>query len=141
MMQLTLKLSLLVLCSFILMNIQNVEAKRFGGGGKSFGSSAHRNAASEKSNPTRTANTQKRSGFLGGLLGGLLAGSLLGALFFGGFSGFGFVDIVLLVLLGVIAWFVLKKLRQRTTSTTPTTESTPKTESTLDALFQKYNKK
>lgn len=142
-MPITLKLSLFILCSFLIISFQDVEAKRFGGG-KSFSSRPHSNttrqATDDKSRPNNPSHSQKRSGFLGGLLGGLLAGSLLGALFFGGFSGFGFVDILLLVLLGVIAWLVFKKLRQRTTTSTEST-STPQSESTLFQNYNKQNKK
>lgn len=138
-MPITLKLSLFILCSFLIISFQDVEAKRFGGG-KSLSSGPHSNtkATDDKSRPNNPSHSQKKSGFLGGLLGGLLAGTLLGALFFGGFSGFGFVDILLLVLLGIIAWVVFKKLRQRTTTSTESA-STPESESTSNSLFQNYN--
>lgn len=152
-MQTPFKLALLVAMVFFVVSFQLAEAKRLGGG-KSFGSrpsysqSQRSPDSANRASNNRQANApaqNNRRGLLGGLLGGLLMGSLLGALFFGGgFSGFGFADILLIILVGVAIWFVFKMLRQRaapTTATTPQHHSfrdTPQNTGSTGGLFGGY---
>lgn len=107
------------------------EAARMGGG-RSFGSRpAMRSPAAPPTTMQRQAQTnaaqrqnavaQPNRGFLGGMggvLGGLLAGTLLGSLLSGaGFSGGGFLDILIL---GVLIYLGYKFLvRRRGTSSAP----------------------
>lgn len=112
-----------LLASFVsvVFVVDDAQAKRLGGG-QSFGSKpsysqpAQRSADQPNQNaPQQPASTQAapaagggataaRPG-MGGLFGGLLAGSLLGALFFGGaFENIGIVDILILGLLGFLAY-------------------------------------
>ena len=95
---------------FIIGMADFADAKRFGGG-RSFGSKPMFSKSFSKPVP-KAPFSQNKSGIaqpqqqrrglfggMGGLFGGLLAGSLLGSLLFGGgFGGFGFFDIILLVL-------------------------------------------
>ncbi len=96
----------------------DAEARRFGGGmsgGQSF-SSPQRQAPA----PTQQRQQQRQEGAqqnqaarpgMGGLMGGLLAGGLLAALFMGGaFEGIQLMDILLLALLGFLAFKVIKGL-------------------------------
>ncbi|WP_070963727.1 Tim44 domain-containing protein [Vibrio sonorensis] len=93
------------------------EAKKFGGGKKSFGKS-HKTAPAPKQeqkntntiSKDQTGKTQSSSkkGLMGGLLGGLLAGGLLAAFFGGAFDGIQFMDILIL---GLIAFVIFKLLK------------------------------
>lgn len=99
--------------------VDDAHAKRLGGG-KSFGSkpsySQPAQRSADQSNPSAPqqpagaqapasgAGAAARPG-MGGLFGGLLAGTLLGALFMGGaFENIGIVDILVLGLLGFLAY-------------------------------------
>lgn len=111
------------------------EAARMGGG-RSFGSRpAMRSPTAPPATMQRQAQTnaaqrqnavaQPNRGFLGGMggvLGGLLAGTLLGSLLSGaGFSGGGFLDILILA---VLAYFVYKFfMRRRAASSAPSQAS------------------
>lgn len=95
------------------------EAARFGGG-RSFGGKPSMSQPFTRSTPPSSSLGQKNSrqgmaaapaanrGFLGGMggiLGGLLAGSLLGSMLSGGgFSGGGFLDILIIAVLAYLAF-------------------------------------
>lgn len=97
------------------------------GGGRSFGSRpsmsrpapAPRQATTQRQATAAPTQTPGRSGMLGGmggLFGGLLAGTLLGSLLSGnGFAGGGggFMDIILLAILGFVAWKLFQRFRSR----------------------------
>lgn len=103
------------------------EAARLGGG-RSFGSKPAMRAPAPQpqvQRPAQSAQQQRatqaqqpaRKGFLGGMggiLGGLLAGTLIGSLLSGtGFSGGGFLDILLI---GLLVFFGLKLFARRRAS-------------------------
>lgn len=93
------------------------------GGGKSFGSKPFMNNPTQA--PAMRQQTGQRPGAaaaqaskpglfggMGGIFGGLLAGTLLGSLLSGGgFSGGGFMDIILLAVLAFIAWKLFSRFR------------------------------
>ncbi len=94
------------------------------GGGRSFGSQpAMRQSAPAPTQRPQTMQQrqmqqnapQQRSGFLGGMggiLGGVLAGTLIGSLLSGGgFSGGGFMDIILLAAIAFIAYKLFSRRR------------------------------
>ena len=94
------------------------------GGGRSFGSQpAMRQSAPAPVQRPQTMQQrqmqqnapQQRSGFLGGMggiLGGVLAGTLIGSLLSGGgFSGGGFMDIILLAVIAFIAYKIFSRRR------------------------------
>lgn len=94
------------------------------GGGRSFGSQpAMRQSAPAPTQRPQTMQQrqmqqnapQQRSGFLGGMggiLGGVLAGTLIGSLLSGGgFSGGGFMDIILLAVIAFIAYKIFSRRR------------------------------
>ena len=94
------------------------------GGGRSFGSQpAMRQSAPAPVQRPQTMQQrqmqqnapQQRSGFLGGMggiLGGVLAGTLIGSLLSGGgFSGGGFMDIILLAAIAFIAYKLFSRRR------------------------------
>lgn len=114
--------TLLISFSLILIGIQDVEARRFGGarsfGGKSSYRTPYRKSTSSK---TRSASQQRahqqnqaarqsmtrRGGFMG-MLGGLALGGLLGSMFFGGaFENINLMDILVF---GGIAYLLLRLL-------------------------------
>ncbi len=103
------------------------EAARMGGG-RSFGSkpSMNRTAPAPSQSMTQSGAQQGQKqaaaqaakpglfGGMGGLFGGLLAGTLLGSLLAGtGFSGGGFLDILLLGLLAFLAFKLFSRFRSR----------------------------
>ncbi len=109
--------SFLIVLAFMLGSVQEVQAKRMGGG-TSFGSKPSYNQPFQPQStpnssiqPTRSLSQQQASiqnqsarqsyanrGGLMGMLGGLALGGLLGSLFFGGaFENFNFMDILLLI--------------------------------------------
>lgn len=102
----------------------DAEARRFGGGmsgGQSF-SSPQRQAPA----PAQQRQQQRQEGAqqnqatrpgMGGLMGGLLAGGLLAALFMGGaFEGIQLMDILLLALLGFLAFKVIKSFTRQSSA-------------------------
>lgn len=108
---------LVLLLGTFALSIQDAEAARIGGG-RSFGSRPAMNQPAQSNAVNRPSATQNQPGAaaaapnrgmfggMGGMLGGLLAGSLLGSLLFGGgFSGGGFMDILLL---GIVAFLAFK---------------------------------
>ena len=105
--------------ALLLIATDDAFAKRFGGG-RSFGSrpsysksySSPTKQQSATRQPGQTA-ARPRSG-MWGLFGGLLAGGLLGSMLFGGgFSGIGFMDILLI---GGGIWLLMRFLRSRRTA-------------------------
>ncbi len=95
------------------------------GGGRSFGSQPsmsqparnpmqyNRQATTQQAQPAAQA-ARPGLGFGGGLLGGLLAGSLIGSLLTGGgLGGGGFLDIILLVIVGWLIYAFIKRKRQQ----------------------------
>jgi len=109
-----LTLLLLAFVTVATFQIDDADARRFGGG-KSFGSQRSFNqprqpAMNQPAMAGKPAASPMRSGLMG-MLGGLALGGLLGALFFGGaFDGINLFDIVLI---GAIAfaliWFFKRK--------------------------------
>ncbi len=103
--------------------VQDADAARRFGGSKSFGSKPSMNRSTtaptqQKPGVTQNAATAaKKPGLLGGaggMLGGLLAGTLLGSLLFGGgFSGGGFMDILLIGLLAFLGFKLFTMFRRR----------------------------
>ncbi|WP_445620785.1 Tim44 domain-containing protein [Kushneria sp. Sum13] len=101
--------------------VDHADAKRFGGG-KSFGSYSRSSSpsSSQASTPPRQAQQGTRAAGGGmsrfmGPLAGIMAGGLLASLFFGGaFDGIRFMDILLIALLGFVAWKVLAARRRAT---------------------------
>ena len=102
--------------------VDYAEAKRLGSGG-SFGSKFSHNKSVKKKNTAQreqatpskaqAANQARKQqlaskGGLMGLLGGLAIGGILGALFFGGaFEGVNFFDILMIALIGFLAYKLL----------------------------------
>lgn len=93
------------------------EARRFGGGmsgGQSYSTPQRQTPApaQQRQQQQRQDNAQQNQAArpgMGGLMGGLLAGGLLAALFMGGaFEGIQLMDILLMALLGFIAFKVIK---------------------------------
>ncbi|MBV0932721.1 Tim44 domain-containing protein [Marinobacterium weihaiense] len=96
------------------------EAKRLGGGssfGKSYSTpkrvapapSKEQASSGTTAGKTTSATGTKSKGF-GGMLGGLLAGGLLAALFMGGaFEGIQFMDILLIAVIGFVAFKLLTR--------------------------------
>lgn len=112
---------LLAFSAFALTLPDNAEAARMGGG-RSFGSKpfmsapakppATRQPTTNQQNPTAIPG-RPGMGLMGGMLGGLLAGTLLGSLLSGhGFSGGGFLDILILAGLAFLAWRLFKRFQQ-----------------------------
>lgn len=99
--------------------VEHADAKRFGGG-KSFGSYSRSASpsSSQATTPPRQAQQGTRAAGGGmsrfmGPLAGIMAGGLIASLLFGGaFSGIRFMDILLIALLGFIAWKVLAARRR-----------------------------
>ncbi|KEA65286.1 hypothetical protein ADIMK_0243 [Marinobacterium lacunae] len=121
----TLTTSFLVILLSFLIPVEEVQAKRLGGGfslGKSYTApkkvspsptyNKQQDAQSTTTTPTQTTTAPRRSGF-GGMMGGLLAGGLLGALFFGGaFEGIQLMDILLIGLVGFLLYKMFAGRRQ-----------------------------
>lgn len=123
-------IALLASVASVTFFVDDAQAKRLGGG-QSFGSKPSYSQPAQRSAdqpnqgaPQTPAGTQApaatggaaaaRPG-MGGLLGGLVAGSLLGALFFGGaFENIGIVDILVLGLLGFLAYRFFAARRRHT---------------------------
>ena len=120
----------------------NVQAKRFGGGGKSIGRSFQvapkpqrpsspgweRGKATDSrgfSQPANSGAPGKKGGLLGGLagglLGGLLVGGLLSSLFGGGaFQGLQIADMVIMALIAFVLFKLFKRMaRSRMASAEP----------------------
>jgi len=143
----------------MLTGIQNVEAKRFGGG-SSFGSRpSHSTPFQGSASTTRSASQQQMTnqnqmarqnisqrGGLMGMLGGLAIGGLLGSLFFGGaFENINFMDIALFIM----AFFLIKTLLSKAKNTaqpayqrtsdfnTPSDKSSNSAGFNTDLLFKK----
>jgi predicted lipid-binding transport protein (Tim44 family) len=130
-MRITVLLSVLVLLlGTFALSIQDADAARIGGG-RSFGSRPTMSQPAPSSSVNRPSATQNQPGAaataaapnrglfggMGGMLGGLLAGSLLGSMLFGGgFSGGGFMDILLL---GLVAFFAFKFFSRRRAASSP----------------------
>ncbi|MFC0336630.1 Predicted lipid-binding transport protein, Tim44 family [Kushneria avicenniae] len=99
--------------------VEHADAKRFGGG-KSFGSYSRSASpsSSQATTPPRQAQQGTRAAGGGmsrfmGPLAGIMAGGLIASLLFGGaFDGIRFMDILLIALLGFIAWKVLAARRR-----------------------------
>jgi predicted lipid-binding transport protein (Tim44 family) len=97
----------------------DAEARRLGGG-KSFGQqrqSLNQKAApnqQQQQAPTSTPATPAGGGSKwGGALAGLAAGGLLAALFMGGaFEGINMVDIVMLILIAGVIFFIIRMMRK-----------------------------
>lgn len=98
------------------------------GGGRSFGSRPQMSRPAQQ--PAQRQQTQanaapaaSRPGMfsgMGGLMGGLLAGTLLGSLLSGhGFSGGGFMDILLIAILAFIAWRLFARFRAQRAASGP----------------------
>lgn len=117
--------SLMLLLSTIILALpDSAEAARMGGG-RSFGSRPSMNAPAQRpamrqqtpaqnNNPAAAATQRPGMGMMGGLLGGLLAGTLLGSLLSGGgFSGGGFMDLILIGILAFLGYTLYKRFRQR----------------------------
>ncbi len=111
--------------SLFCLAVQDADAARRFGGGKSFGSKpsmSQKASPSKQQQPGVTQNSAtKKSGFLGGaggMLGGLLAGTLLGSLLFGGGFDGGFMDIILLGLLAFLAYKLYSAFKRRSASNT-----------------------
>ena len=115
----------------LLIATDDAFAKRFGGG-RSFGSRPSYNQS--YSSPTKQQTTTKQPGQaatpqrprsgMWGLFGGLLAGGLLGSMLFGGgFSGIGFMDI-LLIGGGIFLLMRFLKSRQTAQATGPSMHGT-----------------
>lgn len=122
----TLTTSIFVILLSFLIPVEEVHAKKFGGGfslGKSY-------TAPKKVTPSPTYNKQQdatpstapaqggaaatRRPGLGGMMGGLLAGGLLGALFFGGaFEGIQLMDILIVGLIGFLLFKLLAGKRRQ----------------------------
>ncbi|MFM2481514.1 Tim44 domain-containing protein [Celerinatantimonas sp. YJH-8] len=91
----------------------HADARKFGGG-RSWGRSYHTNVhPSYSSGYGHSSTSGSRLGFGHGLFGGLLAGGLLGSLFgHGGYGygggGFGFGNLILVAVIGWIAWRLFK---------------------------------
>ena len=116
--------------------VDYAEAKRMGSGG-SFGSKFSHNKPVKKNNtaqreqatPSKAqATNQARKqqlaskGGLMGILGGLAIGGMLGALFFGGaFEGINFFDILIIALIGFLAYKLLFAKRKTQDGMTPAT--------------------
>lgn len=106
----------------------DVEARRMGGG-KSFGQqrqSLNQKAApnqQQQKAPASTPATPAGGGSKwGGALAGLAAGGLLAALFMGGaFEGINMVDIIMLILIAGVIFFIIRMMRK------PRTEETSQT--------------
>lgn len=103
----------------------DVEARRLGGG-KSFGQ--QRQSLNQKSAPNQQQQKQPSSPTApagggskwGGALAGLAAGGLLAALFMGGaFEGINMVDIVMLILIAGVIFFIIRMLRKPRTEESP----------------------
>lgn len=116
---------------FVLVPVQEAEAKRFGGG-KSFGSSRQTAPATPANRPDAASPSQKtpagnaanagRKGMMGGLLGGLLAGGLIAAMLGGAFEGIQFMDILII---GLLAFVIFRLLRRKTAAHAPQTAPAP----------------
>lgn len=113
------------LASLIFVAVGDADAARLGGG-RSFGSKPSMQRSTQAPAQQQTppmaaaapaAAAQKPGllggmGGMGGMLGGLLAGSLLGSLLFGGgFSGGGFMDILLIGLLLFLGFKLFARFR------------------------------
>lgn len=105
------------------MLVPDAEARRFGGGmsgGQSYATPQRqapaaapqqRQQQNQQANRENSATPAARPGMMG-LMGGLMAGGLLAALFMGGaFEGIQLMDILLMALLGFIAFKVIRALR------------------------------
>ena len=115
--------------SLLIFAIGDADAARLGGG-KSFGSkpSMQRSTtAPTQQKPTAAqaapGAAAQKPGFLGGMggmLGGILAGTLLGSLLFGGgFSGGGFMDILLIALVAFVAFKLFARFKANRNATSP----------------------
>lgn len=113
----------LLLSALTLVVTDCADAARMGGG-RSFGSKPFMSTPAKPPAPSRSqvqspaSSTASRPGMgvMGGLFGGLLAGTLLGSLLSGnGFSGGGFMDIILLALLAFFAYKLFQRFRQKQT--------------------------
>lgn len=120
----------LLFSTIVLALPESVDAARMGGG-RSFGSKPFMSkpapapamrqqtpgAQRQPMNQAQAAQAAKRPGLLGGmggLFGGLLAGTLLGSLLAGnGFSGGGFMDIILIGLLVFLGFKLFARFRNR----------------------------
>ncbi|WP_297828847.1 Tim44 domain-containing protein [uncultured Desulfovibrio sp.] len=120
----------LLFSTIVLALPESVEAARMGGG-RSFGSKPFMSkpapapamrqqtpgAQRQPMNQAQAAQAAKRPGLfggMGGLFGGLLAGTLLGSLLAGnGFSGGGFMDIILIGLLVFLGFKLFARFRNR----------------------------
>ena len=116
-----------LMLAMTLLVAPHAEAKRFGGG-KSFGKSyktspVQRQPAQNmntlgKTNPNKAGQTQgaSKKGLLGGILGGVLAGGLIAALFGGAFSGFQFMDMLILAVVAFVIFKVVKAWKGKKTT-------------------------
>lgn len=121
-----LTVSLFAFLLSVLIPVEDVHAKRLGGGfslGKSYTAPKKTSPsptynkqqdAQKSTTPTQTTGTAPRRTGFGGLMGGLLAGGLLGALFFGGaFEGIQLMDILLIGLVGFVLYKMFAGKRQQ----------------------------
>lgn len=118
---------MLLFGTFAIVTVDDAYAARMGGG-KSFGSKpfmkqsapppAMRQQNRQQANQPGAAAAARPGGMfggMGGIFGGLLAGTLLGSLLSGnGFGGGGgFMDIILLAILGFVAYKLFMRFRQK----------------------------
>lgn len=109
----------LAMFTFILLPFDDAEARRMGGG-KSIGKqrdsinqqATPKPAQSQSAAPASAAAAGGASKW-GGALAGLAAGGLLAALFMGGaFDGINMADILVLVVLAVVIFFIIRMMRK-----------------------------
>lgn len=120
---------MLAVASMLLATHDPAQAARLGGG-RSFGSKPFMSQPAQRPAMRQQAAGQNRQtpgmaqqaarpgmfGGMGGLFGGLLAGTLLGSLLGGhGFSGGGFMDIILFGILAFIGYKLFMRFRNRQT--------------------------
>lgn len=153
----TLFLSFLVVLFSFGAGSETAYAKKFGGGG-SFGKSfsiptkksapitkpaptQNKSADTTKQNAAAAQTTNKKSGLGKGLIGGLLAGTLLGALFFGGaFDGIQLMDIIILLVIGFIAFKLFSSMRRHSQPQPATPAGTPNQERYQEQASSAYQR-
>jgi predicted lipid-binding transport protein (Tim44 family) len=118
--------SIIVGASLSLIAIEEVDAKRMGGG-RSFGGKSTNNSPMKQSTPSKqaapspaqTKNAQQRQAYsqrggMMGMLGGLALGGLLGAMFFGGaFENLNFMDILIFAGIAFLIYKLFAARRRR----------------------------
>lgn len=115
---------LVLLFSAIALSLPDYADAARMGGGRSFGGGSHMSQPAQRPSMSQSRQATQQTGAaasrggmlggMGGVMGGLLAGTLLGSMLSGnGFSGGGFMDIILLGILAFIAYKLFTRFRSR----------------------------